>query len=85
MVTEGTETVLHNTVTAQYTHTLTETGSPGGTYTCTVTNNKPSSGTSSITLTGEHHTETTCLPASRCIVADTSYIPRGSKGMLYCE
>ena len=37
-----TETVLDNKVTAQYIHTLTVTGRLGGLYTCTVTNNKPS-------------------------------------------
>ena len=37
-VTEGTETVLDDPVTAQYTHTLTVTGRLGGNYTCTVTN-----------------------------------------------
>ena len=42
-VTEGTETVLDDPVTAQYTHTLTVTGGLGGLYTCTVANNKPSS------------------------------------------
>ena len=41
-ITEGTETVLDDPVTAQYTHTLTVTGGLGGVYTCTVTNNKPS-------------------------------------------
>ena len=40
-VTEGTETVLDDPVTAQYTHTLTVT--TGGEYTCTVSNNKQSS------------------------------------------
>ena len=40
-VTEGTETVLDDPETAQYTHTLTVT--TGGEYTCTVSNNKPSS------------------------------------------
>ena len=39
-ITEGTETVLNDPVTAQYTHTLTITS--GGEYTCTVSNNKPS-------------------------------------------
>ena len=39
-VTEGTESVLNDQVTAQYTHTL--TGRLGGLYTCTVANNKPS-------------------------------------------
>ena len=42
-VTEGTETVLDDPVTAQYTHTLTVTGRLPGLYTCTVENNKPSS------------------------------------------
>ena len=41
-VTEGTETVLDNPVTAQYTHTLTVTGRLPGLYNCTVENNKPS-------------------------------------------
>ena len=41
-VTEGTETVLVDPVTAQYTHTLTVTGRLGGLYTCTVANDKPS-------------------------------------------
>ena len=47
-VTEGTETVLDDPVTAQYTHTLTVT--TGGEYTCTVSNNKPSSDSATITL-----------------------------------
>ena len=50
-VTEGTETVLDDPETAQYTHTLTVTGSLGGLYTCTVSNNKPSSASASITVT----------------------------------
>ena len=41
-VTEGTETVLDDPVTAQYTHTLTVTGRLIGLYTCTVANSKPS-------------------------------------------
>ena len=40
-VTEGTETVLDDPVTAQYTHTLTVTGRLGGLYTCTVANDHP--------------------------------------------
>ena len=51
-VTEGTETVLNDPETAQYTHTLTVTAA--GVYTCTVANNKPSSATStSITVEGD--------------------------------
>ena len=54
-VTEGTETVLNNAMTAQYTHTLTVT--TGGEYTCTVSNNKPSIDSTSITLPGMIWTE----------------------------
>ena len=50
-VTEGTETVLDDPQTAQYTHTLTLTGELQGEYTCIVSNNKPSSHSSSISLT----------------------------------
>ena len=49
-VTGGTETELDDPETAQYTHTLTVT--TGGEYTCTVSNNKPSSDSASITLSG---------------------------------
>ena len=52
IVTEGTETVLDDPVTAQYTHTLTVTGRLGGLYTCTVANNKPSSASASINMPG---------------------------------
>ena len=60
-ITEGTETVLNNPVTAQYTHTLTMTGRLGGLYTCTVANNKPSNDSSSLRVKGKdnmstHHT-----------------------------
>ena len=47
-VAEGTETVLNDAVTANYTHTLTVT--TGGEYTCTVANDKPSTASASITL-----------------------------------
>ena len=49
-VTQGTETVLNDPVTAQYTHTLTVTTE--GLYICTVANNNPSSASASITLQG---------------------------------
>ena len=49
-VTEGTETVLDDPVTAQYTHIL--NGSTAGVYTCTVANNKPSTVSDSITVPG---------------------------------
>ena len=51
-ITEGTETVLNDPVTAQYTHTLTVSGREPGEYTCTVANNKPSSANASITIEG---------------------------------
>ena len=51
-VTEGTEIVLDDPVTAQYTHTLTVTGRLGGLYTCTVSNNKPSSASATIVVRG---------------------------------
>ena len=38
-VTEGTETVLNDPVTANYTHTLTVTGRIAGLYTCKIANN----------------------------------------------
>ena len=50
-VTEGTETVLDNRVTSQYTHTLTVTGRLGGLYSCTVANNRPSNNEASADLT----------------------------------
>ena len=49
-VTDGNETVLDDPVTAQYTHTLTVTSA--GEYTCTVTNDKPSNDSASITVQG---------------------------------
>ena len=60
-ITEGTETMLDNNITAQYTHTLTMTGRLGGLYTCTVANNKPSNDSSSLRVKGKdnmrtHHT-----------------------------
>ena len=51
-VSEGTETVFDDPVTAQYTHTLTVTGRLGGLYTCTVANNKLSTATASINIEG---------------------------------
>ena len=49
-VTEGTQTVLNNRETSQYTHTLTVTGRLRGLYTCTVANNKPSQASAELTL-----------------------------------
>ena len=47
-----TNTVLNNRMTAQYTHTLTVTGRLVGLYTCTVTNDKPSTASATITVEG---------------------------------
>ena len=53
-ITEGTETVLDDRTTSQYTHTLTVTGGSGmgGPYTCTVANNKPSLTSATYTVQG---------------------------------
>ena len=51
-VTEGTETVLDDPVTAQYNHTLTVTGRLGGLYTCTVANDKPSHDSAQLSVQG---------------------------------
>ena len=53
-VTEGTETVLDNRVTAQYTHTLTVTGRLEGLYTCIVANDKPSEDSAQLFVKGVH-------------------------------
>ena len=51
-VTEGTETVLDDRVTAQYTHNLTVTGRLGGLYTCTMANDKPSEDSAQLFVKG---------------------------------
>ena len=50
---QGTETVLNDRVTAQYIHTLTvtEATSFNGTYSCVVSNNKPSSASVTVNTT----------------------------------
>ena len=53
-VTDRTETVLDDSVTAQYTHTLTVTGRLGGLYTCTVVNDKPSDHSAEFTVQSMH-------------------------------
>ena len=55
ILTEGTETVLNDPVTANYTHTLTVTGRLPGLYTCTVTNNKPSSDYITLSVQSKPH------------------------------
>ena len=70
-ITEGTETTLDNSITAQYTHTLTMSGRLGGLYTCTVANNKPSNDSSSLRVKGKdnmstHHTTQASLKKVSC-------------------
>ena len=50
-VAEGNRTYLNDPVTAQYTHTLTVT--TAGEYTCTVSNNKPSSDSARLRVQGK--------------------------------
>ena len=50
-VAEGNTTFLNDPVTAQYTHTLTVT--TAGEYTCTVSNNKPSTVSASLRVQGK--------------------------------
>ena len=52
-VAEGTETVLDDPETAQYTHTLTVSGRPEGLYTCTVSNSKPSQDSAQLKIDGK--------------------------------
>ena len=47
-------TVLNDTETARYTHTLTVTGRLGGLYTCTVSNDKPSEAMAYLTVEGTY-------------------------------
>ena len=54
LVTEVTETVLNDPVTAHYTHTLTETGILPGVYTCTVANS-PSRDSASLSVQGTYN------------------------------
>ena len=65
IITEGTETVLDDPVTAQYTHTLVPQGSSLGSYTCTVANNKPSSASNNITLLGIYYYRFCLIPQTR--------------------
>ena len=51
-VTEGTETVIDDGVTAQYTHTLTVNGTVGGLYTCTVANRVSNETSAELNVTG---------------------------------
>ena len=64
IVSDGTSTVLEDTETAEYTHTLTVTGRLGGYYQCIVSNNKPSMASSSLVIQGEailHQLKSVCM------------------------
>ena len=52
VVTSGNMTLLLNTLTAEYAHTLTVAGRLGGLYTCTVANDKPSMESANISIQG---------------------------------
>ena len=71
-VTDGTETVLDDTVIAQYTHTLTVTGRLGGLYTCTVANDKPSEDSASYTLRGMYIRYMYIDVAAQCVTFSCS-------------
>ena len=51
-ITEGSETVLDDPVTAQYTHTLTVSGRLGGLYICFMANEKPSEDSAQLYVQG---------------------------------
>ena len=51
-VTEGNQTALVDTSTAEYIHTLIVRGGMPGLYNCTVENNKPSSGSRKFSING---------------------------------
>ena len=53
-ITEGTQSVVVNTTTAEYVHTLTVRGRERGLYTCTVGNMKPSSATAELMIQGTY-------------------------------
>ena len=57
-------TVLNDTETAQYTHTLTVTGRLGGLYTCTVANDKPSEDSAQLNVQGT----LTVIALCRCLL-----------------
>ena len=52
VVTKGNVTLLLNTSTAEYAHTLTVAGRLGGLYTCTVANDKPSMESANLSIQG---------------------------------
>ena len=72
-VTEGTETVLDDRETAQYTHTLTVTGRLGGLYTCTVANDKPSHDSSQLKVQGIY-TKSVVHTISSVTIAFAKYV-----------
>ena len=80
-VTEGTETVLDDRVTAQYTHTLTATGTLGGLYTCTVANDKPSQKSAQLKVQGKLCIKTCVHICIIIIIVCTCHV---SSGCLSC-
>ena len=73
-VTEGTNTVLDDPVTAHYIHTLTVTGKLGGLYTCTVANNKPSQDSANHTVEGVHCMYCRCMYPCTTVYIQSMYI-----------
>ena len=59
MAVSGGMTVLDDPVNATYTHTLTVTGTLGGQYQCTVSNNKPSNSSANFTVQGKREAKKT--------------------------
>ena len=82
-ITEETETVLDDRVTAQYTHTLTVTGRLGGLYTCIVANDKPSKKSAHFTVEGiimclayyYHNKHSIQLPLLPVTCIQSKYLP----------
>ena len=73
ILTEGIETVLNDPVTAHYTHTLTVTGRIPGLYACTVANNKPSSDSATIIVSGIHRNWDCLEWSNHCMYTTPTY------------
>ena len=71
-------TVLNDTETAQYTHTLTVTGRLGGLYTCAVSNDKPSSVSSTYTVEGTCMFHVMTVPIQDACTCDDYLFPVAS-------
>ena len=75
-ITEGTQSVLDDPVTAQYTHTLSVKGRKPGKYRCTVSNNKPSTHSASFTVKGKMNN--LVFVAAQTLHKGTSHLCDGS-------